>query len=228
MLSGNGWKMNTANLKGRLLKHYLVFSLLTIIPAVILFIFRGRRDLITYCAWSTGYLSVVLLAFTLVIGPLKLIRKLKNPLSTYFRRDIGIFAGVLAIVHSVTGLFVHLRGKMFLYFFKESESGYSIRFDSFGLANYTGLISAGLIIILLITSNDKTIIWLTPGKWKNIQRLSYLMFVLVLVHSYFYWVGGKNKDLLFYFYLPLMLVIVIMQFAGVIIHIRKQKLLSSD
>jgi sulfoxide reductase heme-binding subunit YedZ len=209
--------MNQGNLKVRILKHYLVLSVIIIISAICLYIFRGKRDTITFIAWSSGYISFVLLALSLITGSVNILMKRSSPVSTYFRRDLGIMAGTLAILHSVSGLFVHLRGKMWMYFLNKSHSGYSLRFDDFGIANYTGLIAAILILILILTSNDRVMIRLTQGRWKNIQRLSYLMFIMVLIHAYFYWVGGRNTDILILFYVPLILIVISMQSAGMII-----------
>lgn len=208
-------KLDASGSTGRLLRHYLSYAALTIVSGAILYLFKGKRDTITFLAWSSGYISFVLLAASLIIGSVNLISRKKNPLSTYFRRYLGITAGTLALFHSVTGLFVHLRGKPWLYFLVETDSGRAIRLDKFGLANYTGLIAAMIIILLLATSNDKMIKMLGPGKWKNIQRLSYLMFILVLFHAYFY--NGAEHLLL---YVPVIITITGMQIAGIILHRR--------
>lgn len=196
----------------RLLRNYLPLLSIVLVSMLFFFIFRGKRDYITFIAQSTGYISLVIIALSLIIGPVNLIFKKKNLLSTYFRRDIGIIGGVLALIHSGTGLFVHLRGKMWLYFLNDHKQ---IRLDNFGLANYTGLISALLIIILIITSNDKILRRINSRNWKNIQRLSYLMFILVAAHCYFYTIGRNNLSIFFWFYIPLFLIVVILQLTGV-------------
>jgi len=199
-------------MKRRLLKHYLPLLTLVLIALLFFFIFRGKRDYITFIAQSTGYISLVILSISFVIGPINLISKNKNPVSNYFRRDIGITGGILALIHSITGLFVHLRGKMWLYFLNES---YHIRLDNFGLANYTGVISALIIILLIVTSNDYSLKKLNSQKWKNIQRFSYFMIILVAVHCYFYTIGRDNLSIFFWFYIPLFMIVVISQFIGV-------------
>src|SRR5665647_1379871 len=156
----------------RLKKHYIPLISLIIIAGLIFYIYRGKRDAITFITQTSGYISLLILTVSLIIGSLNLLLKYKNPISTYLRRDIGISGGILAVVHSITGLFVHLRGKMWLYFLNDAKH---VRIDNFGLANYTGLISALIIILLLITSNDYFLKKLNPQKWKNVQRLSYLM-----------------------------------------------------
>jgi methionine sulfoxide reductase heme-binding subunit len=199
-------------MKGRLLKHYLPTLTIVLIAILFFFIFRGKRDFITFVTQSTGYISLVILSVLLIIGTVNLILKNKNPLSSYFRRDIGITGGIVALIHSVAGLFVHLRGKMWLYFLNENMQ---IRLDNFGLANYTGMISALIIVLLLITSNDYFLKRLSSRKWKNIQRLSYLMIILVAAHCYFYTIGRDNLSIFFWFYIPMFMLVVISQLIGI-------------
>ena len=196
----------------RLKKHYIPLISLIIIAGLIFYIYRGKRDAITFITQTSGYISLLILTVSLIIGSLNLLLKYKNPISTYLRRDIGISGGILAVVHSITGLFVHLRGKMWLYFLNDEKH---IRIDNFGLANYTGLISALIIILLLITSNDYFLKKLNPQKWKNVQRLSYLMFILIAMHCYFYRIGKDNLNIFFWFYIPLFTTVLILQIFGV-------------
>jgi DMSO/TMAO reductase YedYZ heme-binding membrane subunit len=58
--------------------------------------------------------------------------------------------------------------------------------NSFGLANWTGL--AGLVIVagLLSVSTDRALRELKANRWKNLQRLNYALFALVVLHAFFY------------------------------------------
>lgn len=199
----------------RLRKHYFPLSALVLLTGLIFYMNRGNRDIIAFITQASGYTSLILLSVSLIIGPIRLLLKKINPVSTYLRRDISILGGTLAIIHSVAGLFVHLRGKTWLYFLEKTEDGYHIRHDNFGLANYTGLISAMIILVMLITSNDYFLKKLAPAKWKNIQRSSYLMFILIIIHCYYYTIGKENPGLIYLFYLPLFTIILIFQMIGV-------------
>jgi sulfoxide reductase heme-binding subunit YedZ len=66
---------------------------------------------------------------------------------------VGIWTGILAIVHTAIGLTVHLRGRMWMHFFKQLHP---LRFQNtqFGFANFTGLVAALLFLMLLAISND--------------------------------------------------------------------------
>tara|TARA_R110000850_G_scaffold96394_1_gene201566 strand:+ start:3617 stop:4087 length:471 start_codon:yes stop_codon:yes gene_type:complete len=141
--------------------------------------------------------------------------KLKNPISTNIRRDIGIFGGLLGLIHSVVGLFMHFTGRPWLYFVEEVEKGFAIRKGNFGLANYTGLLGAFILILLLVISNDYFLRKLKAAKWKNLQRFTYLMFVLVIAHSIFYRLNADKVDLIIYLYLPMFLTILVFQLIGI-------------
>jgi methionine sulfoxide reductase heme-binding subunit len=106
--------MNEFNL--RLKKHYLPVLSMVFIAGLIFYLNKANRDTITFITQASGYISIFILAISLIIGPVNIMLKHKNPVSTYLRRDISIIGGTLAIIHSITGLFVHLRGKNWQYF----------------------------------------------------------------------------------------------------------------
>ncbi|MBA4410227.1 MAG: hypothetical protein C0397_12475 [Odoribacter sp.] len=203
------------NLKERLKLHYLPLLSIVLFASIIFHHNWPKRDTITFITGASGYISLILITLSLLIGPFNLVFRRKNPISTYFRRDIGITGGVLAVIHSVAGLFVHLRGKNWQYFLNKTEHGYSIRIDDFGLANYTGLISALILIVLLITSNDYSFRKLNTTTWKNIQRFSYLAFLFAIIHSVYYKIVQTNPDLVWYLYLPLLIFVFIFQMVGI-------------
>jgi sulfoxide reductase heme-binding subunit YedZ len=155
------------------------------------------------------------LAVSLLLGPLNLILRRKNPISTYIRRDIGIFGGVLGMIHSVVGLFMHFTGKPWLYFLEEVGDGLIIRIGNFGLANYTGLFGALILILLLIISNDYSLGKLKAVKWKNLQRSTYPMFLLVIAHSIFYRLNANKEDLIIFLYLPMFFMVLTFQLIGI-------------
>lgn len=196
--------------------HYIPMLVVSIIFCFIFYVFCSPPlTTIPFITYTSGYLSIFLIAISMLLGPINLILKQKNPISSYIRRDIGIFGGILGIVHSVVGLFMHFTGKPWLYFVKEVEEGFSIRFGNFGLANYTGLLGVLILIFLLVISNDYFLVKYKALKWKNLQRFTYLLFLLVIAHSVFYRLNAEKEDLILYLYLPLFLVILIFQFIGI-------------
>jgi sulfoxide reductase heme-binding subunit YedZ len=111
-----------------------------------------------------------------------LLRK-PNPVSFDLRRDLGIWAGVLALVHTVAGLNVHLRGKMWLYFV---DAHHHVRRDAFGFGNYTGAVAALVFGLLLALSNDVSLRNLGIERWKCLQQWAYVGVVLTAAHAITY------------------------------------------
>ena len=105
--------------------HFLPLIVLTAITISILYFVWETMDAITFITDTTGYISLFLIVVSLVVGPVNLLLKRKNPVLTYIRRDIEIYGGVLAVVHSITGLFFYLRSYKWKYFFDKTEHAYS-------------------------------------------------------------------------------------------------------
>jgi len=210
-------------IKTRLKKHYLPSLFLILLFGLFLHFIWPKRDLITIVTDTTGYVGILALFISLLIGPVNLLLKRNNPVSNHLRRDIGVVGGILAVIHSVTGLFVHLRGNNWKYFLNKTDHGYTIRLDNFGLANYFGLISVLLILLVLLSSNDYSLKKLGQTTWKNIQRLSYLIFILAILHSVYYRVVANNHFLIFYLYIPLFVIVLLFQNMGIWIKLRDKK-----
>jgi methionine sulfoxide reductase heme-binding subunit len=144
---------------------------------------------------GTGFVGVIFLAAALIIGPLNILRGVSNPLSTYFRRDIGIMAGIFAVAHTIVGLQVHMSGDFVRYFFQRKANGEvgAVRLDAFGIANHFGLIAVLIIIVLLGISNNVSLRKLGPSRWKGIQRYIYLAAGLVAVHGLIYQIIERRQ-----------------------------------
>ncbi len=79
-------------------------------------LFSIRRDVISRLSIATAYPALFLTAAALSIGPWNVLRGRTNPVSFDLRRDLGIWAGIMALLHTGIGLNVHLRGRPWLYF----------------------------------------------------------------------------------------------------------------
>jgi sulfoxide reductase heme-binding subunit YedZ len=131
---------------------------------------------------GTAYSALCFLAASLILGPWNIFRRRHTPVSYDLRRDVGILTGVLALVHTGIGLTVHLRGRMWMYFFK-SMHPLRPQSNAFGAANYAGLAAALLFAILLAISNDCSIRALGTPRWKGLQRWAYAAFILTVAHG---------------------------------------------
>src|ERR1035437_10934508 len=85
----------------RIKKHYLPQLSLVFIAGIIFYLNRANRDTITFVTQASGFISIIILSISLVIGSINLLMKNKNPISTYLRRDISIIGGTLAVIHSI-------------------------------------------------------------------------------------------------------------------------------
>jgi sulfoxide reductase heme-binding subunit YedZ len=135
---------------------------------------------------GTGYIATGLLALTLLIGPANLLRRRRNPVSSYLRRDAGTWTVIVSIVHTILGLQVHGSGQLsgFLDYFLAPNG--APRLNSFGLANWTGLAALVIAAGLLTLSSDLALRKFKPKRWKRLQRTNYALFALVIAHAFFY------------------------------------------
>jgi sulfoxide reductase heme-binding subunit YedZ len=146
-------------------------------------LFSARRDLISHISIATAYPALLLTAIAVFLGPWNVLRRRANPVSFDLRRDVGIWAGIMALLHTAVGLNVHLRGRMWLYFV---DLHHRIRHDWFGFGNDTGLAAAFLFLLLLTISNDLSLRRLGTRRWKSLQRWTYAAVVLTILHALAY------------------------------------------
>ncbi|HEV2485378.1 MAG TPA: hypothetical protein VGT08_07585 [Terracidiphilus sp.] len=172
----------------RLLRHHLPLLVLSVIGVATLYFTRPYKDVVNRASFATAYPALAMLAATLLVGPWNLVQKRQNPISSDLRRDLGIWAGTLGILHSAIGQCVHLRGRPWLYYVygPKEHHGFPLRHDLFGLANYSGAVSVLVLIALLATSNDYSLRALGSPRWKQLQRWNYAAFALAAVHSFAY------------------------------------------
>jgi len=167
----------------RIVRHLTIA--LTALSSTALFwaLFAARRDVISHLSIATAYPALLLTAGAVLVGPCNVLRGRSYPVSSDLRRDVGIWAGIMALLHTVIGLDVHLRGRPWLYFL--DQQGH-VRHDLFGVANYTGLVAALLFLLLLAISNDLSLRHFGPRKWKSLQRWTYLAVTLSVLHGIAY------------------------------------------
>src|SRR5207237_8232384 len=130
-----------------------------------------------------AYPALFLTAAATTVGPWNVVRGRTNPLSFDLRRDLGIWAGIMALLHTGIGLNVHLRGRPWLYFVDQSHR---VRHDLFGIGNDSGLLAALLFLMLLAISNDLSLRRLGARTWKSMQSWTYAAVALTLMHAVAY------------------------------------------
>ena len=145
---------------------------------------QGSRTFLSQFTVATGYVATGLLALTLLIGPANLLLRKRNPISSYLRRDMGMWTAIFSVVHVFYGLQVHARLFDFLNYFFAPDG--SPLLNSFGLGNWTGLAATVIVVGLLAISSDFALRKLKFRTWKWLQRLNYALFALVILHAFFY------------------------------------------
>src|SRR5215510_1948123 len=148
--------MNRGTLRQRLLYHHLPLALASVACCVLVFALAKSKYLPFRLSMATAYTSALLLGVTLALGVLKVLRGEASSVSTYWRRDAGIWTALFGVAHLVIGLQVHAPGRMRTYFVYPAEERhlFPLRFDAFGWANHLGLLAGLLLVMLLSLSND--------------------------------------------------------------------------
>ena len=218
MLPQPDTQLRRNRLPHRLLSHHLPLLVASAVGVASLYYTRGYADVLSRASFATAYPALVLLALTLLIGPWNLLMKRRNPISSDFRRDVGIWAGTLGVLHTVIGQNVHLRGRPWLYYIYEQKNhhAFPIRHDLFGFANYTGALSTLLLIALLATSNDYSLRALGTPRWKQLQRWNYAAFALAAAHAFAYQSSEHQKVPFVLLVLMCAALTIVLQAVGVI------------
>ena len=143
--------MNRRTLQQRLLYHHLPLAVASGACFLLVFALVNSKYLPFRLSMATAYTGALLLGVTLVLGVLKVLRGETSPVSTDWRRDVGIWAALFGLGYVVIGLQVHSPGRMWTYFLYPTEQtrSFPLRIDSFGWANHLGLF-AGLLLVLIL------------------------------------------------------------------------------
>jgi sulfoxide reductase heme-binding subunit YedZ len=168
----------------RWITHLLLASMVSAVYLLITSLFPpGKQGEILLIV--LGYLSLLLLSVTLLIGPFNLLRQRRNPVNIDLRRDIGIWAGITGCLHVLLVMRGSLRANQFLlYFLRRGCCGYTPLLSVYGLSNDTGLFATIFLLLLLALSNTLTLRLLKGKRWKWLQRSTYLLALLALAHTF--------------------------------------------
>ncbi len=189
------------------IKRHLILATLATASTALLYLATAPPDVRHRLSMASAYSSLLFLWNTL--------RRRPNPVSFDLRRDIGIWAGVLAILHTAVGLTVHLRGRMWMYFLKNLHP-VKFQTNQFGAANTIGLISALLFLMLLVISNDLSLRTLGRQRWKSLQRWTYAALGLAIGHGILYQLIEKRHLSWVLVFASLTIIVIAVQLAGVL------------
>lgn len=167
-------------------------------------------------SFATAYVALALLAVTLSLGPLNILRGRPNPVSFNLRRDFGIWSAVVGLIHTGFGLTVHFGGRVARYFLAQPDVShlFGLRADPFGFANHTGLLAALLLLLLAVISNDLSLRRLGTTRWRAIQRWAYALAALTVLHGSLYQLLEKRRLVLVALFAIVALGGLMLQLAG--------------
>lgn len=183
---------------------------------------------------AVGDASLILLVATMVLGPLA---RLWRPIGRLlpWRRETGIWFGLLAIVHTVLILNGWARWSLAGLFGYEfvPQLGRTARMEpGFGLANLIGLIAIAWTLALLATSTDWAVRRLGPSAWKWLHSATQTIFYLVTAHvAYFLFIHytqsfHREPPPLDWFRLPFVVVagvVIVLQVAAFAVTVRRRR-----
>jgi methionine sulfoxide reductase heme-binding subunit len=177
----------------RVARNVGILAVALVVYFVVIEATSSSRQVMYRLSMATGYASVALIAWALLIGPWRVRRGRTAPVSTDLRRDTGVWGGLFGVAHVVTGLQVHMGGHFMKYFlYLDDKHAVPVRYDLFGFSNWTGLFATVLLIMLLVISNDVSLRAMGSARWKAWQRWTYPAAVLIVVHTLGYYVIEKS------------------------------------
>jgi sulfoxide reductase heme-binding subunit YedZ len=180
----------------------------------------GSDSFISRLTTATGYVATGLLALTLLVGPANLFLRRRNPVSSYVRRDLGTWTAILSVIHVIVGFQVRGGGTFgFLDFFFSDGQPLT---DSFGLGNWTGLAALVVVVGLLVISTDRSMRELQAERWKNLQRLNYTLFVLVVLHAVFYGALRRPESPFTLLLISIVIAVLVGQAVGIWLYRRRR------
>ncbi len=145
---------------------------------------------------AVGDMSVVLIALSMIIGPLTRLSAVFRT-AIPWRRELGIYGVVLAVVHTVIILAGHWvewdLTRLFGYELAHLTGVYVMRQHGLGIANVIGIIGLVYGIVLALASSDWSQRLLSGSVWKFLQRSAYVMWMLIVIHTaYFMYLHFQN------------------------------------
>lgn len=198
----------------RRLARHAKLALVSLSIGAVVWKLSRHRSVAQGLSFATAYAGVVLLAVALALGPMNVLRRRPNPVSADLRRDVGIWAALCGIAHTVAGLQVHMHGEFARYFLPAPGTRMDRGAAVFLTANWLGMTGAILLLVLMSISNDIALRKLGVSKWKLLQRSSYVVLAVVVVHGILYQVQEKRDTLLVIVFAAIAVIAVVLQLTG--------------
>lgn len=137
---------------------------------------------------AVGDSGWVLLCVSLLLGPFGRVNKSLARFITW-RREIGIWSGVLMLAHTLLIFNGWLRWDLMRFLGYEfiPDVGRQVRLEpGFGLSNAIGLVALIWALLLTATSTNWAIKRLGSSAWKWLHSGAYVIFYLVTLHIFYF------------------------------------------
>jgi sulfoxide reductase heme-binding subunit YedZ len=137
---------------------------------------------------AIGEMSLVMVAFSMAIGPLARLWAVFRP-AIVWRRELGIYAVLLAAIHTVIILVGWVEWdliRLFGYALNPVTSSYVMLQHGFGLANVIGIVALVCGFVLALASNNLSQRVLGGSAWKFLQQGAYVLWMLILIHTAYF------------------------------------------
>ncbi|NWJ47267.1 MAG: ferric reductase-like transmembrane domain-containing protein [Chloroflexi bacterium] len=181
------------------------------------FLAAPGQSVIETLTLGTGYVGLLLVMVTLVMGPLNMLKVRKNPVNMISRRDVGIWAAMNIIAHVIFTAALQISWGSTLFGLFLNDDG-SIKTNLFGISDIFGLLGALTILFLLVLSNNFFLKKLKGKNWKTMQRFNYLLFVVALVHALTQQINVGRGLLMSFVVIALAATVIVAQFIGFVVY----------
>jgi methionine sulfoxide reductase heme-binding subunit len=192
----------------------------TFVACYLIHLYSPYADLNYILTLGCGYISLIFIVFSLLIGPYKLLYQRRNPVNLDGRRDVGIWAGINGCIHVICVFLIHTRGDLVYLFLrpKVQGSGYDLLLTPQGISNNIGLVATFILILLLVISNDISLKYFKGKRWKLLQRFNYGLVVLAFIHTILYQRFSNRARAFIVITLVLAAATLVIQAAGIVLY----------
>ena len=147
-----------------------------------------------------GDVALILIMISLFIGSAARLFPFMNRYKSWLK-EIGIVAIILSLIH----VYIVLKGwiewdfaELFGYALNSRTNQYVLTDPGFALANIVGIIALLYGLVLLLTSNNSSVRFLTYDSWKYLQQRSvHILYLFAAIHTayflYFYFFAFPRK-----------------------------------
>lgn len=173
---------------GQLIRRHLTVAIIGVVLIYLFWLSRPQwsADMRFWRAVGDG--SLILLYLTLGLGPAARFLPRAGNLLPY-RRELGIWFGIFAILHTIIMLDRWVRWDVLLFMGYQYIPAIDrvVRLESgFGMANLLGLLAVMFALPLMATSADWATRALGAGSWKFLHYAAYSIFYMVVLHTAYF------------------------------------------